>query len=178
MVFLRASRVERDGAPSLQISVQDTGIGITQEQLARLFQPFVQAESSIARRFGGTGLGLVLSARFVEMMEGSIEVESTPGEGSIFTVTLPVRSTSAELEERHEERIEAARAHPGDAVLCLDEDPRALDLLCRALESTGLFPIPGARVAEGLALAREHNPAAALIDVGYARGWETLTDLV
>ncbi len=87
-----ALEVSRDGGGSgegLVFRVTDTGIGLTSEQQARLFQPFTQAEPVTARRYGGTGLGLAISRGFAQMMGGAIGVESEPGKGSIFTLRLP-----------------------------------------------------------------------------------------
>ena len=76
---------------TLCISVRDTGIGIKPEQMARLFKPFMQADETTTRRFGGTGLGLAISRRLLELLGGSLAVQSEPGIGSTFAVTLPVR---------------------------------------------------------------------------------------
>ena len=71
-------------------SVDRDGIGMTSEQVNKLFQPFTQADSSTTRKFGGTGLGLALTLRFCEMLGGSVSVSSEPGVGSMFTVELPL----------------------------------------------------------------------------------------
>jgi CheY-like chemotaxis protein len=84
-----------DGQPALCIKVTDNGIGIKPEQAAKLFQPFTQADDRTARRFGGTGLGLSISQRLVELMGGAITLKSTWGQGSVFTVELPLQAASA-----------------------------------------------------------------------------------
>ncbi len=85
-VELRARRERRRGVEVVVFEVEDTGIGLTPEELARLFEPFTQANNKISRRFGGAGLGLAISRRLARMLGGDITVESTPGEGSLFRV--------------------------------------------------------------------------------------------
>ena len=78
----------QEGSSTLQISIRDTGIGMTPEQMGRLFQPFMQADESMTRRFGGTGLGLVISKRLSRLLGGDITVNSAAGVGSTFIITI------------------------------------------------------------------------------------------
>jgi adenylate cyclase len=87
-VALRVRKVA-DGRDWIELAVADTGIGLTAEQQAKLFQDFTQADSLTARRYGGTGLGLALSRKLARMMGGDVTVTSEPGKGSVFTVRLP-----------------------------------------------------------------------------------------
>jgi signal transduction histidine kinase len=89
-ITLQVTRETREGSAWYLFQVQDTGIGLTTEQLGRLFQDFVQGDASTARQYGGTGLGLAISRRFCQMMGGEITVTSTWGQGSTFTIRLPV----------------------------------------------------------------------------------------
>jgi PAS domain S-box-containing protein len=88
-IRLTASKTLRDGTPAIQFIVADTGIGMTQQQLGKLFQAFSQGDSSTSRRFGGTGLGLAISKAFCDMLGGTIDVKSQLGVGTMFTVRLP-----------------------------------------------------------------------------------------
>ena len=87
-VRLRARRVA-NGRDWIELAVADTGIGMTPEQQAKLFEEFSQADATTAQRFGGTGLGLALSRKLARMMGGDVTVTSEPGKGSVFTVRLP-----------------------------------------------------------------------------------------
>jgi adenylate cyclase len=98
-VTLRLSRHQRDDIPWVKFEVIDSGIGMTQEQMGRLFQAFTQADSSTTRNFGGTGLGLTITRHFCVMLGGTIDVESTPGQGSTFIIQLPDRAAKAVLDE-------------------------------------------------------------------------------
>jgi signal transduction histidine kinase len=91
-VTLRARRV-RNGRDWIEVSVSDTGIGMTPEQQAKLFEEFSQADVSTAQRFGGTGLGLAITRKLARMMGGDVTVMSEPGKGSVFTVRLPGGAT-------------------------------------------------------------------------------------
>ncbi|MDD2808617.1 response regulator [Rhodoferax sp.] len=130
---------------ALQVRVTDTGIGMTPPQLASLFSAFSQADSSTTRRYGGTGLGLVISKRFIELMHGQIEVQSTPGVGSTFSFnvwlqrgTQPERPSQPTVQER---RLR---------VLVVDDNPAAREILAEQVSSLGLRAEVAASGAEGL----------------------------
>src|SRR5678815_919669 len=89
VVTLAARREAAAGGDQMVFTVTDTGIGMTEEQLGRLFQEFTQAEATTSRRYGGTGLGLALSRRLCRLMGGDVTVESSSGRGSTFTIRLP-----------------------------------------------------------------------------------------
>jgi len=128
---------EENGRCKLQIEVSDTGIGITDEQKARLFLPFEQADAGTARTYGGTGLGLVISKRIVELMDGHIWVESELGKGSRFVFTAFLQRGSAGRQSKSEEKME--HDDFSDFVLLLAEDVEInREIVLALLESTRL----------------------------------------
>ncbi len=119
----------------VHFSVRDTGIGIPRERLGRLFQPFSQVDASTTRRYGGTGLGLVISKRLVEMMGGSIWVESEPGKGSLFHFTIRVQAPP------QQQRVPPAGAQTemvGKRVLIVDDNTSNRTILTRQIQSWGM----------------------------------------
>ncbi|WP_156441739.1 hybrid sensor histidine kinase/response regulator [Burkholderia sp. MSMB1078WGS] len=126
------------GRPSIAIGVSDTGIGISDVQQRKLFEPFTQADSTIARRFGGSGLGLSLCRRLVDLMDGTIDVSSVPGEGSRFVVTLPFPPTDAPLPADDSAlALGGAAALDGLRVLAVDDQPSNRELMRMQLEAIG-----------------------------------------
>nr|WP_223965188.1 ATP-binding protein [Burkholderia diffusa] len=118
-------RDDTDPDSPVVIGVSDTGIGMTDAQRAALFKPFTQADTSITRRFGGTGLGLALTKRLATMMSGTVDVKSAPGDGSTFVVTLPLHAASADETARHHAANGDDAALPALAarVLVVDDHP-------------------------------------------------------
>ena len=111
------------GIPYLRIDVHDTGIGMTQEQIQRIFEPFTQANTSTTRQYGGTGLGLAICSRLAEMLGGEIRVQSSPGEGSSFLVSIPVN-----VPEGRSAEAPASRFRSDDSVVAPgQEHPVRLD---------------------------------------------------
>jgi two-component system, sensor histidine kinase and response regulator len=114
--------------------VKDTGVGLTSESLERLFQPFVQGDSSTTRRFGGTGLGLVICKQLVDRMGGRIWVESTPGQGATFHFTARLEQSGVP----NSQRAWTAAELRGKRALLVDDNSEALDILSRMLNSLGV----------------------------------------
>ena len=131
----------------LEFSVRDTGIGMTREQVDKLFQAFSQADSSTTREYGGTGLGLAISYNLVDMMGGRIRVESEPGQGSSFHFTVPFG-----LGKTGEERVsKPTQDLRGMRVLVVDDNPTARDITQNMLESFGFLVTQAISGEEGLA---------------------------
>ena len=119
--------------------VSDTGIGMTPEQMGKLFQAFSQAEASTTRQYGGTGLGLAITRHFCQMMGGDITVESAMGQGSTFTIRLPAEVADPKaIPARLTEAFPASALPEGaPTVLVIDDDPTVHDLMQRFLSKEG-----------------------------------------
>jgi GAF domain-containing protein/CheY-like chemotaxis protein/HAMP domain-containing protein len=166
--------------------VSDTGIGMTTEQMAKLFEEFTQADASTTRRYGGTGLGLAISRRLCRMMGGDITVTSTPGQGSTFTIRLPADGRPAQpaaTEPGPRPSPTAPRRGPprrtASPVLVIDDDETVRDLMGRFLVKEGFSVVTAANGIEGLKRAREAHPAAITLDVMMPDldGWTVLAAL-
>jgi signal transduction histidine kinase/DNA-binding response OmpR family regulator len=177
-ITLAARRVAHDDGDWLEFKVSDTGIGMTPEQLGRLFQAFAQAEASTSRDYGGTGLGLAITRHFCRMLGGEVAVESTPGAGSTFTITLPAIVPDATAEVV----TPAAGPTPSAAtgtVLIIDDDKAIHDLLERELAAKGYRVLHAVGGREGLKIAKQSRPDVITLDIIMPDldGWSVLKTL-
>lgn len=177
--------IQRRADGMMAFAVSDTGIGMSPEQMGKLFGEFVQADASTTRKYGGTGLGLAISRKFCRMLGGDITVESAPGRGSTFTAILPVEAKEPAVESAPPEKPAAAAQSrpPQEAVrgnlLVIDDDPSSRDLLRRMLEREGYAVRLAANGPDGIAAAREDKPDLITLDVMMPSmdGWAVLSAL-
>jgi PAS domain S-box-containing protein len=179
-IYLRVWRDNELGSEKINIQVEDTGIGMTPDQLSRLFQAFSQADASTTRKYGGTGLGLAITRRFCQMMGGDISVDSSPGKGSTFTIRLP--AVVAEVKPEPGMAIltplgEAATER--NRVLVIDDDPIIFNLLERTLNKEGYRVTWASSGLDGLVYARNYSPDVIILDVMMPGmdGWTVLSQL-
>jgi signal transduction histidine kinase/CheY-like chemotaxis protein len=193
-ITLEAARQNMDGSEWIVFRVTDTGIGLSSEQIVKLFQDFTQADASTTRKFGGTGLGLVLTRSFCQMMGGDVTAHSVSGAGSIFTIKLPAVVSEPKSEgaaeavgaeavivSRQEGVAEGAETllPTGSCVLVIDDDPTQRDLIQRFLSKEGFCVRTAGGGDAGLRLARQLRPAAITLDVMMPGmdGWSVLLAL-
>ncbi len=170
---------ERD-KDTIRFRVHDTGIGMTPEQLGRLFEAFAQADASTTRKFGGTGLGLAISRKFCRMMGGDLTVESVINEGATFIVTLP----AVVVEGEEKSTVSPSHRQAGipacaPVILVIDDDPNMRELTTRSLGKEGYRVECATDGEQGIALARQLRPAVITLDVMMPGldGWAVLTAL-
>jgi signal transduction histidine kinase/CheY-like chemotaxis protein len=161
-ITLEARRHGSESGEQMSFAVRDTGVGMTEEQLGRLFQAFAQAEASTSAKYGGTGLGLAISRKFAEMMGGDIAVTSRPGSGTTFTVRLPVVVPETEPAPISLPRNVGSRL---GTVLVIDDDPAMRTLMERILGKEGFRVITAPDGPTGLELARREQPVVITLDL-------------
>jgi signal transduction histidine kinase/DNA-binding response OmpR family regulator len=183
-IRLETERIREDGLDWLRFRVTDSGIGMNEQQLGEVFEEFSQADASTTREYGGTGLGLPITRKFCEMLGGTIEATSEPGQGSTFEIRLPARSPSpvpseVALEPAAEGSSPLFVSDRDVTVLVIDDDASALDLIGRYLAGEGYGVLTATDGAEGLRLARERRPNLITLDVLMPRvdGWSVLQQL-
>jgi len=187
-VTFSAAKELVDGQRWVRFRIIDTGIGMSTDEVERLFSAFTQADASTARRYGGTGLGLAISHRFCKMMGGEITVESEKGKGSTFTVRMPELVRAQDTETGNQEQFAKPDAGEQSAdkhiqktanVLIIDDDPAALDLLKRTIEKENYHCVVATNGEEGLRIAKEMHPDLIVLDVlmPEINGWQVLSIL-
>lgn len=179
---VEAWRQRDGGGERIVFSVSDTGIGMTEEQLARLFQAFSQADSSTTRKYGGTGLGLAISKKFCLLMGGDIAVTSEAGKGTNFTFWLPANVV---VEDQVASGLPAADLREGGAgsvrpvILIVDDDSAVREVLSRSLAKEGYDPRLAADGKTGLEMAHAVKPSVIVLDIMMPGmdGWAVLSAL-
>jgi PAS domain S-box-containing protein len=176
-----------NGADWLTFRVSDTGVGMTEEQAAKVFQAFTQADASTTRKYGGTGLGLTITREFCRMIGGEALVESRLGKGSTFTLRLPAHFVPDKEKEAEAIQLphvpapmETAPAADGrPLVLLIDDDETIHDLMRRFLQKEGFALADAQSGSEGLEMARRLRPSVIVLDVMMPTmdGWSVLTRL-
>ena len=178
-VTLNVACSVKDAQEVLEFAVTDTGIGMTREQVGRLFEEFSQADASTARQYGGTGLGLAITRHLCRMMGGDVTVRSEPGKGSTFLVSLPF-AAQRPLDEAATQIVDGNTAESASGcVLVIDNDPTARELISDYLRQAGFSVITATGGRDGLKLAKEHHPIAITLDVTMPDldGWTVLAAL-
>jgi signal transduction histidine kinase/DNA-binding response OmpR family regulator len=183
-VTLRVTRGGGEADGHYCFEVADSGIGMTEEHLRRLFRAFTQADASTTRKYGGSGLGLAITRYFCRMMGGDVTVQSEPGKGTTFTVTLPMAvastrgplvDTTFSLKERRLPKLAAGAS----TILVIDDDPTVHDLMARYLGKEGYRVVLASDGQEGIRMAKEVKPDLITLDVLMAEmdGWAVLSAL-
>lgn len=169
---------------AVQIAVWDTGVGIAPDDQQRIFEEFQQVGRGLTEKTEGTGLGLALTRKFVELHGGDIRVESAPGCGSTFTFTIPLKHAAPQTTlPAVEAQMVRERGEPsaaaGPLVLVVEDDPRAADLLRIYLSETGYTVDIAMDGAEGLEKVKQHAPDVVILDVLLPKldGWAVLNQL-
>ena len=181
-----SAQVERDqhDVPWVHFRVSDTGIGMSEEQLEKLFKDFSQADASTTRRYGGTGLGLSLSRRLSRLMGGDITVESALGKGSTFTMTIPrypaaESPAQLELDDPDNEGVDMQVVDRRGRVLVVDDDDQSLEMIKHFLLKASFDVLSAPNSEAGLEQARSCDPDILIVDIHASQlsGWDMLAKI-
>lgn len=166
-----------DSKQAICFDVKDTGIGISEEQQGKLFQAFTQADPSITRKYGGTGLGLTITKNLCTILNGNIRVNSELDKGSTFTVTLPVETE--EDTQLPDNPYEVKKKVYKNAVLVIDDEVDVRDMYSRMIKKAGYPVMVAASGEEGLQMAQRFNPKLITLDIFMPGmdGWAVLSKL-
>ncbi|MCW6512449.1 response regulator [Lichenifustis flavocetrariae] len=177
-VTLGVAREAAAGGDWIVFTVRDTGIGMTAEQVSRLFQRFAQADETTTRKFGGTGLGLALSRAFARLLGGDVTVESAEGQGTCFSLRVPAVLPERKLEPDVKATLEGLHG-TGELVLVIDDEASQRDLMTRFLQRQGFTVRTASEGRTGLELAKSMLPHIVLLDVMMPGmdGWSVLRAL-
>ncbi len=182
VITLTVTRDSDKDTDWITFRVSDQGIGMTPEQLRKLFQPFTQADSSTSRKYGGTGLGLTITRRFAEMMGGTVTVDSQFGYGSTFVIRLPayvITDSKPVLTGENLSLPSSAKKTVGNTILVIDDDSVVRELLQNYLGKLGYRVATADSGEMGLKLAKKLRPHAITLDVMMPSldGWQVLSIL-
>ncbi|MGB1275046.1 MAG: ATP-binding protein, partial [Nannocystaceae bacterium] len=180
-VTLQITRKTDDEANTwIVMAVTDTGIGMTEAQQAKIFEPFSQVDASTTRKFGGTGLGLAITSSFCEMMGGSITGDSKQGVGSTFTIRLPVEVQDLPDQDNDDDEDISGDPNQGLKLLVIDSDPTSRHLMRQHFGREGYFSVMASTWQKARERASAFSPDAIILDVELAppdSGWEVLQQL-
>jgi signal transduction histidine kinase/CheY-like chemotaxis protein len=186
-----ASKFTENGKISLQVkkrwikevewvsfAITDTGIGISKEQQKKLFKAFSQVDASTTRKYGGTGLGLLITKRFTEMLGGQVSLESELGRGTTFVVQFPTKMASRQIIPELEQALPVLKDKQ-PTILIIDDDETVRDLLSRHIKQLGYQVVTAKSGLEGLQLAHQIKPQLITLDVMMPQmdGWAVLAEL-
>src|SRR6202166_1124568 len=181
-ITLTALRDTNEAVDWIEFQVRDTGIGMTPDQQAKVFEAFTQADESTTRAYGGTGLGLAITKSFCRLMGGDVTLTSEAGKGTTFTIRLPAvtraaSDTAVSAAEKRSEGPQVTEPEQAPIVLVVDDDPNARELLCRHLQRGGYAVRVAANGEEAMQLARTLQPDVVTLDALMPQmdGWAVLS---
>ena len=179
-IYVKVESESEDDKEWIVFQITDTGVGMTEEQIAKVFQAFTQGDLSTTRKFGGTGLGLAITRHFCQMMGGEILLKSEPEKGSTFTMRLPAEAGSVSASPSSTENDDSEiNLGQGEVILVIDDDEAARQIIMRYLTKEGFSAVAAKDGLEGLEKARQLRPSAITLDVSMPimDGWTVLQEL-